>query len=140
MTLDIPHFHPDQNLDLKLDKIDVEALKTQPERYLNRELSWLAFNQRVLDEACNLSHPIFERLRFLSIASSNLDEFYMVRVAGLMAQVRNNVTERSVEGLTPQQQIIAIQKRALIMNEDIQMTWRDLMQELALERHQTAFP
>ncbi len=132
MTLDIPHFHPDQNLDLPLDNIDVEALKSQPERYLNRELSWLAFNQRVLDEACNLAHPIFERLRFLSIASSNLDEFYMVRVAGLMAQIRNNITERSVEGLTPYQQLIAIQKRALIMNEDLQMTWRDLMQELAM--------
>lgn len=103
-----------------------------PERYLNRELSWLAFNQRVVEEATNLSHPLFERLRFLSIAANNLDEFFMVRVAGLMGQVRAAVSERSIDGLTPQQQLDAIHNRTAIMIEDIQQAWRDLMQELRL--------
>lgn len=125
-------FHPDQDLKIDLETIDPQALMAMPERYLNRELSWLAFNQRVLDEANNLSHPLFERVRFLSIAANNLDEFYMVRVAGLMAQVRNNITERSVDGLSPQQQINAIHSRALLMSADIQMCWRDLQQELQM--------
>jgi polyphosphate kinase len=126
----ISAFHPDQNLRLSLDNLDIEALRTMPERYLNRELSWLAFNQRVLEEATNLSHPLFERLRFLSIAASNLDEFFMVRVAGLMGQVRAGVSERSIDGLTPQQQLDAVHNRTAIMIEDIQQAWRDLKQEM----------
>jgi polyphosphate kinase len=126
------NFNPDQNTDAKIMGLDGEALKSKPERFFNRELSWLAFNQRVLDEANNLAHPLFERLRFLSITANNLDEFYMVRVAGIKAQIRAGVTERSLDGMTPQQQLEAIRTRARMMMTDIQNTWRDLRKELKL--------
>ncbi len=125
-------FYPDQNTDPKIMGLDGEALKSLPERFFNRELSWLAFNQRVLDEANNLNHPLFERIRFLSITANNLDEFFMVRVAGIKAQIRANVTERSIDGLTPQQQLESIFTRTNLMMSDIQTTWRDLRKELKL--------
>ena len=103
------------------------------ERYINRELSWLAFNERVLDEAANPANPLLERVRFLSISDSNLDEFYMVRVAGLKELAQNKVAVTSDDGLTPEQQLAAIDEvsRGLVHRQ--QLCWAELKELLARE-------
>ena len=102
-----------------------------PDRFFNRELSWLQFNRRVLEEALNQHHPLLERLRFLSISASNLDEFYMVRAAGLYGQVAAGVTQVSQDGLTPAQQLTEINKFAAALASEQYEAWAGLKSQLS---------
>ncbi|MCC7282721.1 MAG: RNA degradosome polyphosphate kinase [Acetobacteraceae bacterium] len=107
-----------------------EALPPPAERYLNRELSWLAFNTRVLEEADNPRHPLLERVRFISISASNLDEFYSVRVAGLVGQAASGITTLSPDGLTPAQQLSAIHEQGQALLAHQRASWHAIAQLL----------
>lgn len=116
------------------------AMMESPERFVNREFSWLQFNHRVLKEADNIRQPLLERLRFLSISATNLDEFFMVRIAGLAAQVRAGVAMRSADGRTPEEQLNFVLEEVSKLQEEQQACLRKLRNELAKENIEIVRP
>ena len=124
-------------LDLKLATMSESApekgsLLRDPRLYINRELSWIEFNRRVLQEAQNQDAPLLERIKFLSIFGSNLDEFFMIRISGLREQVAAGVTQRTPDGMTPTEQLEAIRKALLLLlDEQTRVLAEDLVPKLA---------
>lgn len=117
----------------KIEKISQQLFVNPRDRFINRELSWLAFNMRVLEEAMNPNNPLLERVNFLSISASNLDEFYMVRVAGLKDQLRAGIVKRSDDGLSAESQLDRIYAATEVLMDEQQQCWKDLNTALDTE-------
>lgn len=127
--MDPDFLHSEQRQSVTLDEFDPQG----SERFFNRELSWLQFNWRVLEEAENPRLPVLERIRMLSISGSNLDEFYTVRVAGLRELERNGITSPAVDGMTPREQLVAIDAEARRLMERQQEIFTALTAEMEME-------
>ncbi|MCJ9428922.1 RNA degradosome polyphosphate kinase [Kordiimonas sp. A6E486] len=140
------HHAEDSKPALPTRKAIVSKIKAMPNpaKYLNRELNWLHFNMRVLEEAENMRHPLLERLRFLSISGNNLDEFYMVRVAGLRGQAEMKLDVQSDDGLSPMQQLERVNTLAEKLMDQQQQVWAKLKTEMrennivVLEKHEVS--
>ncbi|MBB5572077.1 MULTISPECIES: RNA degradosome polyphosphate kinase [Rhizobium] len=125
--------HQDANQQAPEAAPPINELLTSPERFINREFSWLQFNRRVLEETLNTAHPLLERIRFLSISAANLDEFFMVRVAGLEGQVRQKILMRTPDGKTPAEQLDDILREIDNLQMEQQASLAVLQQYLAKE-------
>src|SRR6516225_7638106 len=107
----------------------------RPDLYINRELSWVEFNRRVLEEAQDSRHPLLERVKFISIFETNLDEFIMIRLAGLRDQVASPITRRSPDGRTAEQQLTAVRQKLAPLIQEVRQYWRSEMLPLLAEQH-----
>ena len=106
-----------------------------PDLYINRELSWIEFNRRVFEEAQDSRHPLLERIKFLSIFDTNLDEFFMIRVAGLQEQIDAHVTSQSPDGLTAEQQLVAVRQRLEPLMHEAHTYWRTELCHMLASQH-----
>ena len=109
------------------------SINVEP-RFFNRELSWLAFNERVLDQAFSSNYPLLERTRFLSFVSSNLDQFYEIRVAGLMQKVDANITRASIDGSLPRELLDEVRNQAKAMSQREYQCWREVLKPVVSKR------
>jgi polyphosphate kinase len=120
-----------QKLSQEIPATDIE----RPDLYINRELSWIEFNRRVFEEAKDSRHPLLERVKFVSIFETNLDEFIMIRQAGLKDQMESRKSLRSPDGRTPEQQLTAVRQRLAPLIQEVRQYWRDELLPLLAEQH-----